>query len=445
MRRWTTVLAVLAAACVTTLPAASALGADTGTAGGSARRVSVSATGAQANGDSSGAVLSANGRVVVFTSQARNLVPGTPEGTGIQLYAKDLRTGRVDLVSANPDGSPGYEPGYVHAVSADGRYVAFDSPSSTLDPHDSGDGMDVFLRDRRTGTTELITRHDGDPGAGRSFLPSISADGRYLAFTSLRADLVPGDTNDRADVFVRDRQRGTTRRVSVASDGTQADAASDNAVISADGRQVAFTTEAKNLFPWPRGAPGIARPQPPYVSFGVHDLRTGGTRAGAYNQNGIPARVQYGLHFSPDGRYLLFDTSDALLPGDESGWWGFYSRDLRTGAYARLAARPDGGRPTGSVTGAGLSADNRTAFFTTNAPDLVPDDTNGTWDVFARDLRSGEVTRLGSTPDGGPPAEGSYGVSPDRRGRLVAFTSASADLVPGDTNGATDIFVRRLR
>ncbi|WP_125532507.1 PD40 domain-containing protein [Streptomyces sp. WAC 06725] len=445
MRRWTTVLAVLAAACVTTLPAASALGADTGTAGGSARRVSVSATGAQADGDSSGAVLSANGRVVVFTSQARNLVPGTPEGTGIQLYAKDLRTGRVDLVSANPDGSPGYEPGYVHAVSADGRYVAFDSPSSTLDPRDSGDGMDVFLRDRRTGTTELITRHDGDPGAGRSFLPSISADGRYLAFTSLRADLVPGDTNDRADVFVRDRQRGTTRRVSVASDGTQADAASDNAVISADGRQVAFTTEAKNLFPWPQGTPGIARPQPPYVSFGVHDLRTGETRAGAYNQNGIPARVQYGLHFSPDGRYLLFDTSDALLPGDESGWWGFYSRDLRTGAYARLAARPDGGRPTGSVTGAGLSADNRTAFFTTNAPDLVPDDTNGTWDVFARDLRSGEVTRLGSTPDGGPPAEGSYGVSPDRRGRLVAFTSASADLVPGDTNGATDIFVRRLR
>ncbi|MFD7663845.1 hypothetical protein [Streptomyces sp. NPDC059788] len=447
MRRWTAVLAALAGACAATLPTASAVGAGpaAGGEGGSLWRVSVGATGEQADGDSSAPVLSANGRVLVFVSRARNLVPGLPEGTGMQVYAKDLRTGRVDLVSANPDGSPGYEPGYTRSVSADGRFVAFDSPSKTLDPHDSGDGMDVFVRDRWKGTTELVTRHDGAPDAARSFLPSISADGRRVAFTSLRDDLVPGDANGYADVFVRDRLTGATRLVSVAGDGTQGTAASSDPVISADGRQVAFTTEARNLFPWPQGGPGIARPQPPYVSFGVHDLRSGETRAGAYNLNGIPARVQYGLRFSPDGRYLQFDTSDALLPGDEPGWWGSYSRDLRTGAYARLAARPDGGRPTGSVTGGGLSADNRTTFFTTNAPDLVPDDTNGTWDVFARDVESGRVTRLSTTPDGGSPTAGSYGASPDRSGRLVAFASDSTDLVADDTNGATDIFVRRVR
>ncbi|GCD40092.1 hypothetical protein OEIGOIKO_07949 [Streptomyces chrestomyceticus JCM 4735] len=447
MRRWTAVLVVLAGACAATLPAVSAHGAGPAPAGpyGDLRRVSVSATGEQADGDSSGPVLSADGHVLVFSSEARNLVPGLPEGTGIQLYAKDLRTGRVDLVSANPDGSPGYEPGYTHSVSADGRFVAFDSPSQTLDPQDRGDGMDVFVRDRWTGTTALVTRHDGDPAAERSFSPSISADGRHLAFTSLRADLVPGDINAQADVFVRDLRKGSTELVSVASDGTQGTAPSSDPVISADGRQVAFTTEAKNLFPWPQGAPGIARPQPPYVSFGVHDRRTGETRAGAYNRSGIPAKVQYGLRFSPDGRYLQFDTSDAVLPGDRPGMWGSYSRDLRTGAYARLAARPDGGPPTGSVTGGGLSADNRTTYFTTNAPDLVPDDTNGTWDVFARDLRTGRVTRLSSTPDGGPSAGASFGVSSDRGGRLVAFAGAGDDLVPGDTNGATDLFVRRLR
>ncbi|MFD5449453.1 hypothetical protein [Streptomyces sp. NPDC127100] len=447
-RRWTAVAAVLAGVCATALPAATARGdAHPATAGshGDLRRVSVDATGQQADGASFSPVLSANARVVVFFSEARNLVPGLPEGAGIQAYAKDLRTGRVDLVSANPDGSPGYEAGYVQSVSADGRFVAFDSPSRTLDPRDAGDGMDVFVRDRVKGTTELITRHDGERDAERSFLPSISADGRYLAFVSLRDDLVAGDTNGLADVFVRDRVKGTTRLVSVAGDGTQGTGSSSNPVISADGRQVAFTTEARNLFPWPQSVTGIARPPQPYVSFAVHDLRTGGTRAGAYNVNGMPVRVQYGLLFSPDGRYVQFDTSDGVLPGEEPGTWGSYSRDLRTGAYARLAAGPDGGRPAGSVTGAGLSADNRTAFFTTNAPGLVPGDTDNTWDVFARDLKSGRVTRLSTTPDGGSPQGSSYGASPDRSGRTVAFTSDGADLVPGDTNDVSDIFVRHLR
>ncbi|MEU7202349.1 hypothetical protein [Streptomyces sp. NPDC045470] len=95
------------------------------------------------------------------------------------------------------------------------------------------------------------------------------------------------------------------------------------------------------------------------------------------------------------------------------------------------------------MTGGGLSADNRTTCFTTNAPVLVPDDTNGTWDVFARDLRTGRVTRLSSAPDGGTGA--SFGVSSDRGGLLAAFAGAGADLAPGDTNAATDIFVRRLR
>lgn len=97
------------------------------------------------------------------------------------------------------------------------------------------------------------------------------------------------------------------------------------------------------------------------------------------------------------------------------------------------------------MTGGGLSADNRTTYFTTNAPDLAPDDTNGTWDVFARDLRTGQVTRLSSAPDGRPSTGASFGVSSDRGGRLAAFAGAGADLVAGDTNAATDIFVRRLR
>ncbi|MET9296488.1 hypothetical protein [Streptomyces sp. NPDC003077] len=422
-----------------------------GAASADIRRVSVAPDGRQGDGGSFDAVLSANGRTVVFISEATNLVPEAAGGVGLQIYAKDLRTGRVDLVSAGQDGEPAYVPGATLAVSANGRFVVFDSPSRTLDPSDTNAGDDIFLRDRWKGTTELITRQPAGAPRGDSFTPSISANGRYIAFTSKRDDLVPGDTNGLADIFVRDRWKGTTKRVSVASDGTQGTGVSTDAVISPDGRRVAFVTEARNLFPWP-GNPtrtadegSVKRPPQPYRAFGVHDLRTGETRAGAHNVDGVPADVHYTLRFSPDGRYVLFGTSQAVLPGERAGLQGFYALDLRTGAQLRLGARPDGGQPTGTVFGEGLSADHRTAYFTSNAPDLVPGDTNGTWDVFARDLRTGAVTRLSTTPDGGTLTEGAYGASVDRSGRRVVFNSDSAELVPGDTNGARDVFLRRLR
>ncbi|MBB5935449.1 TolB family protein [Streptomyces zagrosensis] len=405
-------------------------------------RVSVTADGQQANGASWGGILSGDGHTVVFVSEASNLLPGaTP---GIQIYAKDLRTEKVEVVSVGTDGQLASGLGGRQAVSANGRFVVFDAQSA-LDASDTNEGADVYLRDRWKGTTELLTTKGTKAPDGRSFGASISTDGRYVSFTSLRSDFGPKDTNGTGDVYVRDRQRGTTELVSVATDGTQGDAPSSESLLSPDGRQATFTTTAKTLFPWTRPQQAVKRPVP-YVTFGVHDRRTEQTTAGAYNHNGLPAKVSYELAFSADSRYLLFQSGERIVPeGEPTGAWNYYARDLRTGSYRRLVLMPDGSVPQRTVYGQGLSPDNRTVYFTCSDLGLSPGDTNAEWHIYGRDLVTGKIARITSTPEGHAPAGGSWGASPDRSGRSLLFTSDAPDLVAGDTNGAQDVFVRRLR
>ena len=145
------------------------------------------------------------------------------------------------------------------AISADGRFVAFVSFATNLVPGDTNDATDVFVRDRQTGTTRRVSLGPGGvQGNGGSAGPAISANGRFVAFFSAATNLVPGDTNGTADVFVRDRQTGTTRRVSLGPGGVQGDGDSVGAAISADGRFVAFESDATNLVPGDtNGAPDV--------------------------------------------------------------------------------------------------------------------------------------------------------------------------------------------
>ncbi|MER0241378.1 hypothetical protein AAHZ94_04935 [Streptomyces sp. HSW2009] len=432
-------------------PEARATAATTGPAS-PVERVSVTADGQQANGDSRSAVISGDGRTVVFFSEATNLVPNA-RVTGSQIYAKDLRTGAVDLVSVGSQGALASGLGGRLTVSDDGRFVAFDAESA-IEPTDTNQGPDVYLRDRQRRRTELVTAKAPDAPDARSFGASLSAAGRYVSFTSLRADFGPRDTNGTGDVYVRDRQRGTTELVSVATDGSQGDGPSAESLLSPDGRQVTFTTQAKTLFPWPRAASPAAPPAEteaapkrpvPYVTFGVHDRRTGRTTAGAYNTDDLPAKASYELAFSADSRILLFRSGQQIVPGNgPADVWNYYARDLRTGAIRRLILLPDGSVPPHTAYGLGLSPDGRTVYFTASDADFAPGDPHPAWDTYQRDLETGQVSRLVSTPDGGSPRDGSWGVQPDRAGRALTFVSDSPDLVSGDTNGVGDVFVRRL-
>ena len=164
---------------------------------------------------------------MAFASIASNLVPGDTNGTD-DVFVRDLRSGTTERVSVATDGSQGNSYSESPAISADGRYVAFVSGASNLVPGDTNDFEDVFVRDRQSGTTQRVNvATDGTEANDGSFSPAISADGRYVAFESYGSNLVPGDTNDLGDVFVRDLRSGTTQRVSVATDGTQANGDSD--------------------------------------------------------------------------------------------------------------------------------------------------------------------------------------------------------------------------
>jgi Tol biopolymer transport system component len=164
------------------------------------------------------------------------------------IFVKDLQTGTTKLISVASDGTQGNSYSDNPSISADGRYVAFDSLAHNLVSGDTNDRGDIFVKDLQTGTTKRISvASDGTQGNNYSGNASISADGHYVAFESEATNLVSGDTNRARDIFVKDLQTGTTKRISVASDGTQGNYSFYNASISADGRYVAFESGASNL------------------------------------------------------------------------------------------------------------------------------------------------------------------------------------------------------
>ncbi|MEN6642914.1 MAG: Ig-like domain-containing protein [Armatimonadia bacterium] len=214
---------------------------------GTTTRVSVATGGAQGDDKSFDSSISANGRYVAFYSRARNLVAGDTNCYP-DVFVHDCTTGSTTRVSVATGGAQANGDSDRPSISADGRYVAFVSEASNLVAGDTGDFQDVFLHDRTTGTTTRVSVATGGAQAnGHNFDPSISADGRYVAFSSWGSNLVAGDTNERDDVFVHDRTTGTTTRVSVATGGAQGDSTSGYPSISANGRYVAFESEASNL------------------------------------------------------------------------------------------------------------------------------------------------------------------------------------------------------
>jgi hypothetical protein len=202
-------------------------------------RVSVNSNGVQGDGLSAVAAISADGRFVAFHSEAKNLVAGDTNGA-IDVFVRDRKTDKTTRVSVNSHGKQGNGDSLFPSISADGRFVTFQSVATNLVGGDTNHVVDSFVRDRKTGKTERVSvDSQGKQGDANSYTGTISADGRFVAFPSHATNLVGGDTNDRDDVFVRDRETGKTTRVSVNSHGKQGNDSSSGASISADGRLLA--------------------------------------------------------------------------------------------------------------------------------------------------------------------------------------------------------------
>jgi Tol biopolymer transport system component len=274
------------------------------------------------------------------------------------------------------------------------------------------------------------------PGAqvpGISGFPSMSADGRYLAFVSLASNLVTGDTNNQPDVFVRDRQTNQITRVSVASDGTQADNGSALTAISADGRYVAFLSLASNLVPDDTNSA---------VDVFVHDRQTGVTSRVNVSSGGAQANDLSGsVSISGDGRYVAFNSLASNLVGnDTNGASDIFVHDRQTNSTTRVSVTFDGSQAGGGAPV--LSTDGRYVSFV-SVSGLVPADTNDNQDVYVYDLLTGTLSRVSVSTGGGESVGHFFNCGVSATGRYVVFIGDefAGDLVPGDTNGVADVYV----
>jgi Tol biopolymer transport system component len=361
--------------------------------------------------------ISADGRYVVFVRDP-------------DVFVRDRVNGTTEKVSIASNGTSANAECASPVISADGRYVAFWSAASNLVPGDTNGTSDVFVHDRNTGITERVSVASDGTQATVSFGPAISGDGRYVAFWSDATNLVAGDTNGAWDVFVHDRVTGVTERVSVASDGTQANSFSFGTAISADGRYVGFIGSASNLVPGDTNSS--------WDTF-VHDRVTGTTvRVSVASDGSQGNQNSYSPSFSADGRYVAFESGASNFVPGATRAGDIFVHDLVTGATERVSVSSNGTQANGFSSGPSISLDGRYVTFHSAASNLVAGDTNNAEDVFLHDRVARITERISVAADGGQATTDSYGPSVSADGRYVAFLSY-ARLVSGGSSG---IFVR---
>ena len=395
---------------------------------------SVSTTGEQATTWSSNPALSPDGRFVGFRTKAPNLVPDDVEGM-FDVFLHDTITGTTERVSVNSEGEGGALDSGASSISEGGRYVAFSSSAFNLIDNDNNGRSDIFVRDREAGTTSRVSESSsGVAGNDTSSYPAISRDGRYIAFWSHATNLVEGDTNGFADIFFHDREIGTTSRVSVDSSGIEGDWYSGAPAISADGRYVAFESASTNL---------VANDTNKRTDVFLHDRETGTTSRVSIDSSGQEGNDgSFAPVLSVDARYIAFySQATNLVVGDTNSQSDVFVHDRVTGVTTRASIDSEGNEANNSSEVAGISDDGRFVFFSSPADNLVSNDTNGVFDVFVRDRHLGTTRRVSETPDGDEANSGSVSGPASSDGRYVVFRSFATNLVSNDTNGYDDIFI----
>jgi Tol biopolymer transport system component len=428
---------------------AAAIGTVAGAKGGAepmTTLVSASKAGKGGDGNSLEPSISGDGRYVAFASRAKNLSPAAKSGKR-EIFVKDMSTGAVTLAS-RADGAAGAAAAgnsYDASISADGRYVTFASGAENLGAEDTAFN-DVFVRDLLAGTTTLVSRATGPAGAagdGESTDPSISADGRHVAFVSGATNFSNEDTDTpgQTDIFVRDLDTNVTELVSRASGPTGAAGADYSFApsISADGSRIAFTSRA------PLVGDDVDEQSFPEDVF-VRDRATATTVLVSRKSGGAGAPSEVDSDeaaISADGLHVAF-ASSAKLTGQRSFDINVFVRDLST-EKLELVSVGDEGKAGDAKRAPAISADGHFVAFQTRGDKVSPADADARVDVFARDMTKG-LTVTVSRASGvlGVPADGpSSTPSISADGALVAFDSRATNLSGADGDEVADVFLRR--
>ncbi|EJL35455.1 periplasmic component of the Tol biopolymer transport system, partial [Caulobacter sp. AP07] len=425
--------------------------------GGGVTLVSKNAAGAPGNSYSVEPSISADGTKVAFVSTSNSLLP-VDYNNDRDVFVVDLTKGTISSASLGLSGVDAQSVADVRSVvlSADGTKVLFSSDDGNLVAGDTNGNWDIFVKDLLTGVVTRVStdatgaQSTASPGYYNSYYATFSPDGGKIIFSSSAANLVPGDTNGLVDVFVKDLASGAITRVSTSASGAEATAnypgIPEALAVSPDGQKVLFTSAANNL---------VAGDTNNVNDLFLKNLTTGAIirvntdTLGQQTAGLNPDRV-FGGVFSPDGTKVAF-ASDAinLVVGDTNNIADVFVKDLLTGVTTRVSTNAAGAQITfASGGGAGspaFSPDGTKIAFVSSADNLVEGDTNGRADIFLKDLVTGVVT-LVSTTALGELANGDVGAGLQftADGDKIVFSSRADNLVAGDGNYTTDVFIKDL-
>ncbi len=410
--------------------------------GGLTQLVSLAPGGGQGNAASGtgpihGTAMTPDARYAAFVATASNLVPGDTNGL-FDVFRIDLDSGAIVRCNLGPAGVQSNDWCYLPSISADGNFVAFNGLADTLVPGDTNGFEDVFVRDVASGVTERVSvSNTGAQGNLPSQSSSITADGRYVAFWSAASNLSAFDGNGTGDIFVRDRLLNRTLPLTIFPTGLQANSNSLAPHINELGTHVAFASFATNLdFSDTNGVADLF-----LYNLQVNSIVRIGQPAGPAQSNGDAARPW----LSADAGAVAFEgDASNLVPGDTNGHIDIFVQNVATGFIRRVSVDSNGVQANAPSEDPRLSADGQHVVFTSLATNLVPNDNNGHQDVFIHHLATGVTERVSRSiaPLGNANQISFYPViSGD--GLVSVFGSTAANLVAGDSNGSPDIFTRR--
>jgi hypothetical protein len=346
------------------------------------RRISAP-PGEEADSSSFDAEISANGNIVVFASDAGNLVANdTQDHRDIFVYNR--ATQAISRVSVNSSGVTANGDSDKPGVSADGRYVVFQSVATNLVGSDTNNQTDIFRHDRTTGTTVRVSLDF----LGKQVLdypceePVISNDGRYIAFQT-RADICPCDDNNATDIYLRDMAAGKTEQASVTYWGCSSNGNSYHPSISADGRFVSFSSSASDLLYF---IDDDNHQDDVFLRDRTKEI-TERISVGNYGAESDDRSVGYGGNISSSGRYVAFSSKATTLGQDGNGGFDVFARDRTRKTTTREGVGTYWEEGSGDATAntAVISANGKYVVFDSSSSNLVSYDTNGNWDIFIRD------------------------------------------------------------
>ena len=410
-------------------------------ASGPIQRLSVDATGLQGNSDSEYAAWSPDGTQVAFESWADNLVAGDTNNYP-DVFVKTLATGAIQRISTNSSALQADGQSACAVWSPDGTQVAFRSEATNLVGADSNTAADIFVKTLATGSIQRISTDSiGTQSNSSSSCPAWSPDGGRIAFASNASNLVSGDTNGNQDIFVKTLATGSVERISTDAASAQANAASYDPQWSPDSTRIVFDSYASNLVPGDTNSNSKEDDD-----IFVKTLATGAIQRINTDSAGMQADgSSYSQVWSPDGASIAF-SSDAtnLVPGDTNNHTDVFVKTLATGAIQRISTDASGTQANGDTYAPAWSPDSARVAFRAEGSNLVPADTNNSTDVLVKTLANGAVQRVSTDASGAQANGSSYDPAWAPDGNHVAFHSNASNLLPDDTNGVADVFVKTL-